>query len=50
MNSQNLAYTLEVPKNNLDPDITEVKLAQSFFIVLKYQADMLIRSSEGRDK
>jgi hypothetical protein len=50
MNSKNLAYTLEVPKNNQDPDITEVNLAQSFFVVLKYQADMLIRSSEGRDK
>jgi hypothetical protein len=35
-------YTLDVPENNQDPDITEVVLAQRFFIAQKYQADILM--------
>lgn len=50
MNSPNIVYTLEVPKNYPDPEMTEVQLAQSFFVVLKFQSDMLIRASGGRDK
>ena len=50
MNSQNATFTLEVPKNNTDPSITQVSIAQSFFVVLKYQAEMLIQSFTGRNQ
>jgi hypothetical protein len=43
-------YTLDVPENNQDPNITEVVLAQRFFIAQKYQADILMRATGGREK
>jgi hypothetical protein len=48
MNDKTLYYTLEVPKNNNDPNITESSLAKNLF-VLKIHADMLTGSFLGRD-
>jgi hypothetical protein len=45
----NVNYTFEIPKNNTDPAITEVAIAQEFFLALKSQADMLIRATGGRE-
>jgi hypothetical protein len=49
MNDKDLYYTLEIPKNNNDPKITEVYLAQNLFSVLKTHSDMLTGSFLGRD-
>ena len=49
MNNKSLYYTLEVPKNNEDPDITEVSLAQNLMGVLQTHSNMLNGSFSGRD-
>jgi hypothetical protein len=49
MNDKTLYYTLEVPKNNNDPNITESYLAKNLFVVLKTHSDMLTGSFLGRD-
>ena len=49
MNNKSLYYTLEVPKNNEDPDITEVSLAQNLLGVLQTHSNILNGSFSGRD-
>lgn len=49
MNNKSLYYTLEVPKNNEDPNITEVSLAQNLFGVLQTHSNILNGSFSGRD-
>jgi hypothetical protein len=49
MNDQTLHYTLEVPKNNNDPGITQVSIVQSLFSALQKHSRMLSGSFTGRD-
>lgn len=49
MNSKSLSYTLEVPKNNEDPSITEESLARSLLSILQTHSKMLQGSFSGRD-
>jgi len=41
-------YTLVVPKD-IDTEITQVTLAETFFLAQKNQADMLMRAAGGRE-
>jgi hypothetical protein len=49
MNSKSLSYTLEVPKDNEDPSITEESLAHSLLSILQTHSKMLQGSFSGRD-
>lgn len=43
-------FTWEIPENNTDPTINIGSVAEGFFTAVKYQADILIRASTGRDE
>lgn len=49
MNSKSLSYTLEVPKDNEDPSITEASLTNSLLSVLQTHSKMLQGSFAGRE-
>jgi hypothetical protein len=49
MNDKTVVYTLEVPKNNEDPDITEASLAYNLLGLLQTHSKILQSSFSGRD-
>ena len=49
MNSKSLSYTLEVPRDNEDPSITEASLIKSLLSVLQTHSKMIQGSFAGRE-
>ena len=49
MNSKSLSYTLEVPRDNEDPSITEASLINSLLSVLQTHSKMIQGSFAGRE-
>lgn len=43
-------FTWEIPENNTDPTINIGSVAEGMFTAVKYQADILIQASTGRDE
>lgn len=43
-------FTWEIPQNNTNPAINKGSVAEGFFTAVKYQANVLINSTTGRDE
>lgn len=49
INDESKYFTWEIPENNTDPTINIGSVAEGIFTAAKYQADILIRTTTGRD-